>query len=479
MRSANYLSPEAMSHGAGATCLGVFREVPHMARLAILDDDLAIHDLLQVFFRDLGHDVACFENLEAISTYLGSHGKDVDLIIADYQLPDGTGTSLTATLRERHLDTPLILITAHGSTEVGAHAVKRGIFDYITKPLNLTELEVTCNRALKLKALERTLLDLRSHDDDHRGFHGFVGQSVKMRELYELIEKVADTTSNVLIIGESGTGKELVARAIHERGRRAPGPFVAVNCSAIPAELLESELFGYKRGAFTGAIDDRVGLFEEANGGTLFLDEIGDMPPLLQAKLLRVLQERVIKRLGENVNRSVDVRIVAATHRDLKAAVLQRDFREDLYFRLCVIKLTTPPLRDRREDIPLIATYFLRKFAIANEKSISGFTREAMSALMASGWPGNVRELENTVERAVTLCMSHWIDVEDLNLEPGATPLPRERFFARFPTLRELEKEYIHHVLTSTGGKKEEVAAILGIDRKTLYRKEREYNLNA
>lgn len=452
-----------------------------MARLVIVDDDLAIHDLLRVFFQDLGHQVTCFENVAAASTYLTAHGQDVDLIVSDLRLPDGTGLSLMPLLKQLGLDIPLILITAYGSAEIGANALKKGIYDYITKPLNLTELEVICNRAIKLKSLEKSLLDLRSSVDETRRYHGFVGNSSKMREIFDVIEKVAATNSNVLITGESGTGKELVARAIHERGQRAGRKFVAVNCSAIPQDLLESELFGYRKGAFTGANEDRKGLFEEADGGTLFLDEIGDMPALLQAKLLRVLQERTIRRLGENVDRTVDVRIVAATHRDLKAAILRKEFREDLFFRLCVIRIALPPLRERKDDIPLIATHFLRKFSSLNEKTISGFTREAMGDLIAAPWLGNVRELENTIERAVALCNAHWIDSADLNLEAQAAVSPgkMDKMFSRLLTLKELEREYIHHVLTSTGGKKEEVAAILGIDRKTLYRKEKEYNLNS
>ncbi|MBX3020315.1 MAG: sigma-54-dependent Fis family transcriptional regulator [Bdellovibrionales bacterium] len=452
-----------------------------MARLVIVDDDLAIHDLLRVFFQDLGHDVRCFENVTSASQHLKERGHETDLIVSDLRLPDGTGLALMPVLKQNGLDIPLILITAYGSAEIGANALKKGIFDYITKPLNLTELEVICNRAIKLKRLEKSLLDLRSMVDETRRFHGFVGNSTKMREVFDIIDKVADTASSILVTGESGTGKELVARAIHERGRRSSQPFVAINCSAIPHELLESELFGYKKGAFTGATDDRKGLFEEADGGTLFLDEIGDMPALLQAKLLRVLQERRIKRLGENTDRVVDVRIVAATHRDLKTAIQKKEFREDLFFRLCVIKVSIPPLRDRKDDIPLIANHFLRKFASLNEKTISGFTREAMTALLAAPWLGNVRELENTIERAVALCATHWIDAVDLSLETPILPSESktDRLFARLPTLKELEREYIHHVLTSTGGKKEEVAAILGIDRKTLYRKEREYNLNS
>jgi two-component system response regulator HydG len=451
-----------------------------MARLVIVDDDFAIHDLLRVFFEDLGHAVKCFETVGQATKYITENAAEIDLIISDLRLPDGTGLSLMPVLKENLFDIPLILITAYGSAEIAANALKKGIFDYITKPLNLTELEVLVNRAIKLKSLEKSLLDLRSTVNDSRRFSGLVGNCPKMHELFEMIEKVADTNSSVLIVGESGTGKELVAQAIHDRSRRASHNFVAVNCSAIPFELLESELFGYKRGAFTGAQEDRKGLFEEADGGTLFLDEIGDMPALLQAKLLRVLQERTIRRIGENADRPVDVRIIAATHKDLKTAIQKKEFREDLYFRLCVIKFGLPPLRERKEDIPLLASHFLRKYASLNEKNISGFTREAMAQLINAGWVGNVRELENTVERAVALCSASWIDAADLSIDSAPAPQSRlEKLFSRFLTLKELEKEYINHVLNTTGGKKEEVAAILGIDRKTLYRKEREYDLHS
>lgn len=451
-----------------------------MARLVIVDDDFAIHDLLRVFFEDLGHQVRCFETIGEASSHIAGNAGEIDLVISDLRLPDGTGLSLMPVMKQQRLDAPLILITAYGSAEIAANALKKGIFDYITKPLNLTELEVLVNRAIKLKMLEKSLLDLRSTVTDTRRFHGLVGSSAGMRELFDVIEKVADTSSSILIAGESGTGKELVAQAIHDRSRRAAGRFVPINCSAIPFELLESELFGYKRGAFTGAGEDRKGLFEEAEGGTLFLDEIGDMPALLQAKLLRVLQERTIRRIGENADRPVDVRIIAATHKDLKTAIQKKEFREDLYFRLCVIKIAIPPLRERKDDIPLLASHFLRKYASLNEKNISGFTREAMTQLINAPWPGNVRELENTVERAIALCSASWIDASDLSLDSQTPPTNRlDKLFSRFLTLKELEKEYINHVLSTTGGKKEEVAAILGIDRKTLYRKEREYDLNS
>lgn len=449
-----------------------------MAHFVVVDDDVAIHDLLRVFFEDLGHRVQAFASLNSCADYLQSHGSQVDLIISDLRLPDGSGLGLMPVLQQLQVDIPLILITAFGSSEIAANALKKGVFDYITKPFNLTELEVICNRAIKLKSLERSILDLRAGVADTHRFNGLVGSSPKMRELYDLIAKVSETTSTVLVSGESGTGKELVAKAIHERSPRRDGPFVAVNCSAIPSEMLESELFGHRKGSFTGATDDRAGLFEEAIGGTIFLDEIGDMPPSLQAKLLRVLQERQIRRIGENHDRPVDVRIISATHRDLRAAIHKKDFREDLYFRLCVIRLNLPPLRERQEDVPILASYFLRKFSQRNEKSISGFTREAMSILITAPWLGNVRELENTVERAATLAQNTWIDVADLSMDSG-DGRKIDSLFSRFLTLKELERQYIHHVLTTTGGKKEEVAAILGIDRKTLYRKEREYNLQS
>jgi DNA-binding NtrC family response regulator len=297
-----------------------------------------------------------------------------------------------------------------------------------------------------------------------------------MLEIFDLIRRVSDAMANVLINGESGTGKEQVARAIHQNGSRAAHAFVAINCTAIPESLMESELFGHARGSFTGAHARKKGLFEEAEGGTLFLDEIGDMDLSLQSKLLRVLQERKIRAVGDTADRDVDVRVIAATHKDLKTAIKNGGFREDLYYRLNVIPIVIPPLRHRREDIPLLAESFLKKYAAANNSHVTQFTQRALTKMMAMPWEGNVRELENCIERAVVLCRGHLIDEHDL---PMASDITSDSFFGeisgRFPTIEEFEKKYIKFILDKTGGKKEKAAQILGMNRRTLYRKEREY----
>jgi DNA-binding NtrC family response regulator len=307
-----------------------------------------------------------------------------------------------------------------------------------------------------------------------------IGKSAGMKAVFDLVGRVSAATANILITGESGTGKEMVARAIHQSGPRMNKPFVAINCSAIPETLLESELFGHAKGSFTGAIQRKRGLFEEADGGTLFLDEIGDMNVSLQSKLLRVIQERKVRAVGENIARDVDVRLIAATHKDLKAAIKEGRFREDLYYRLSVIPIVIPPLRHRKEDIPLLAEHFLKKYAATNNAKVKGFTKRAMAKLVGLKWEGNVRELENMVERAVVLCQESLIDEADI---PSPETRNAEEFFGSattdFPTVSQLEKRYIQLVLEKTGGRKDKAAQILGINRRTLYRKEREYGLIA
>jgi two-component system response regulator HydG len=297
-----------------------------------------------------------------------------------------------------------------------------------------------------------------------------------MQNIFEMIDRVATSTSNILITGESGTGKEVVAKAIHQRSNRAAKNFVGINVTAIPDTLLESELFGYAKGAFTGANEDKKGLFEEAEGGTLFLDEIGDMDMALQAKILRVLQERTLRPVGSNQSKTVDVRLIAATHKDLKKGIANGTFREDLFYRLAVIPIAVPPLRHRVEDIPLLANHFLNKYSLMNGGRVTGFSQEAMQKLMALHWPGNVRELENLVERLVVLSKNTIIQPSDI---PNGDAKGLENFFGQstsdLPTLEELEKRYITLILEKTGSKKEKAAQILGINRRTLYRKEREY----
>jgi DNA-binding NtrC family response regulator len=358
--------------------------------------------------------------------------------------------------------------------------MRRGAFHYVTKPFKLTEMGLTVERAIEHRKLQRDNTALRKEIKRGWSFGNVIGKSEGMREIFDLVARVSKATANVLITGESGTGKEMVARSIHESGPRSSKPFVAINCTAIPETLLESELFGHAKGSFTGAIQKKRGLFEEAEGGTLFLDEIGDMNVQLQSKLLRVIQERRIRAVGDNVDKPVDVRIVAATHKDLKVAIKEGRFREDLFYRLSVIPIAIPPLRNRKDDIPPLAEHFLRKYSATNNSSVKGFTKRAISKLMNLKWEGNVRELENVVERAVVLCTGPLIDEGDI---PSTTSENPEQFFtgaiSDFPTITQLEERYIKVVLEKTAGRKDKAAQILGMNRRTLYRKEREYGLVA
>ncbi|HTL10864.1 MAG TPA: sigma-54 dependent transcriptional regulator, partial [Bdellovibrionota bacterium] len=347
----------------------------------IVDDDRDLGLVLQSFFEDQGHTVRRFETamaaLEALAT--PDVAQSIDLVLCDLKLPDMDGLELLDKFLERVSDLPVIMVTGHGSVEAAIGAMERGAYDYVTKPVNFTELQVLSGRAVRVRNLEREYRALTSGGPGtpRELFEGMVGKSRAMQRVFDLVERVAASQTTVLITGESGTGKERVARALHARGGRANGPFLAVNCSAIPEALLESELFGHRRGSFTGAVDNKRGLFEEANGGTLLLDEIGDLPISLQAKLLRVLQEREIKPVGEARTRKVDVRILAATHQDLKAMVRAGTFREDLYYRLCVVPIHVPPLRERREDLPLLVEHILRRVGQTHGKAELKCTRGA------------------------------------------------------------------------------------------------------
>lgn len=454
------------------------------ARIVIVDDDREMRSLLEDFLSAQGAQVRAFPSaVDALAALAPKQGSvpEVELLISDIKMPQIDGLDFTSKLRELRPEIPVILITAFGSIETAIEAMKRGAFHYVVKPFKLAEMAVHVERALEHRKLKQDNTALREQLQGSwslGGPGGILGKSPGMRAVFDLVSRVAQATANVLITGESGTGKERVARAIHEAGPRRSKPFVAINCTAIPDTLLESELFGHAKGAFTGAIQRRRGLFEEAEGGTLFLDEIGDLDLQLQAKLLRVLQEKRVRAVGENVDKAVDVRIVAATHKDLKAAIKEGRFREDLYYRLAVIPIVIPPLRQRREDIPLLAEHFLRRFAAANGRDVRGFTPAAMAKLLALRWEGNVRELENTLERAVVLATGKQIEATDLPSPDGVTA---DDFFGAavsdFPTIEQLEARYVRRVLEKTGGRKDQAAQILGIDRRTLYRKEREYGL--
>lgn len=444
--------------------------------ILIVDDDAAMRALLRDF---LSQDAKVTEFPLATKAleFLKQTGlDDVDLIISDINMPEMTGTEFAAKSRELRPKVPVILITAFGSIESAIDAIRKGAFDYIVKPFQLAEIGVTVERALRFRELESENRRLKLAIRQANSFSDIVGKSSGMQQVFDLVGRVSQATANILIMGESGTGKERVARAIHKLGPRSKKAFVAINCTAIPESLLESELFGHAKGSFTGAIGRKRGLFEEAEGGTIFLDEIGDMDASMQAKLLRVIQERKIRAVGDTVDKPIDVRIIAATHKDLKSAIKDGRFREDLYYRLSVIPIVIPPLRHRSEDIPLLADYFLEKYAAANASGVKGFSPEAMRHLMQMSWEGNVRELENVIERAVVLCLSDRIEPQDL---PRAETSDAENVFAQattqMPTLDELERRYMKFVLEKTGGRKEKAAQILGVNRRTLYRKEREF----
>lgn len=442
----------------------------------IIEDDAEMRSLLSEFLTSTGYAVSTFSRADEAERYISQMQPDklpVDLIISDIRMPGISGFEFLEAMIRKNVTVPIILMTAFGSIESAIEAMRKGAYDYIVKPLKLAELKVITERALEVRRLKRDNLILREEVNRQRSFEGIIGKSKKMLDVFDVISRVAKTSANVLITGESGTGKEMVARALHESGSRAGSPFVAINCSAIPENLLESELFGHAKGSFTGALQSKIGLFESAHGGTLFLDEIGDMSFDLQAKLLRVIQERKIRPIGETKDREIDVRIIAATHKDLKQEIADKKFREDLYYRLSVIPLKLPPLREREDDILLLAEYFLKKYTALHGIYKTGFSKEAINGLFKKAWRGNVRELENAVERAVILSQTPEIESQDL---PSAEEGHFDGFFNiiknTMPTLDVVERNYMKFVLEKTGGNKEKAAQILGINRRTLYRKD-------
>jgi two-component system, NtrC family, response regulator AtoC len=438
------------------------------AALLVADDDPVARDLLvEVLERD-GHRVfAAGGGAEAIRL---AERDVIDLALVDLRMPDVDGLKVLARLAALQPPVPVVILTAFATIDTAIEAIRAGAYDYLSKPFRIEEIRMVVRRALDAQRLARENLEYRRELRERYGVEGLVGQSRGMVALYKLIARVAALDATVLIEGETGTGKELVARAIHYASPRAPRPFVVVDCAALPETLVESELFGHERGAFTGATNARRGLLETADGSTCLLDEVGELTPPLQAKLLRVLQERVIRRVGGNEPIAVNVRIVAATNRDLKKQVEDGAFREDLYYRLNVVPIRVPALRERPEDVPLLAQHFLGKYATSAGKAVAGFAPEALALLSAHSWPGNVRELEHAIERAVALSSATLVLPDDLpaELRGGAPPppvLPRPRM-----TLDELKTWYLDTVLEETAGNKVRAAEILGIDRRTLYR---------
>ncbi len=403
----------------------------------------------------------------------------VDLVLTDIKMADMDGMAVLKRFKEFSPETPIILLTAFGAIESAIEAIKGGAYDYISKPFKKNEVLLTIRRALDQRRLLCENLRYRQELRDRYQFSNIIGSSRAMIDVYKLVARVANGRSTVLLQGESGTGKELIARAIHYNGPRVDAPFVAVNCAALAESLLESELFGYEKGAFTGASAVKIGLFEEATGGTILLDEVGDMSPALQAKLLRVLQEQEIRRVGGDKSIPVDVRVLASTNRDLWSMVRKAQFREDLYYRLNVVTITLPPLRDRREDIPMLAYHFMHKCAAANRRPVVGISPKALVVLQQASWPGNVRELEHTIESAVVMTSHEIIMPDDLPVAlRESAPVAATSEFPDLVTLEEMEKQYLIKVLKETQGNKAQAAKILGIDRRTLYRMAERFELH-
>jgi DNA-binding NtrC family response regulator len=448
--------------------------------LLIVDDELGARESLQVILEDDYQLLSVESGQEAMETL---RKVPVDLVLLDVNMPDMDGLAVLRKIKEQDEEIDVIMVSALNEARKAVNAIRLGAYDYITKPYEPEEILSTVNRVISKQKVYKELEFLRREVEESRGFDQIVSQAKTMQEIFQLIKKVAFTSTNILITGESGTGKELIARSIHRQGSRKNGPFVAINCAAIPSELMESEMFGHEKGAFTGAHTRTIGKFEHANGGTLFLDEISVLRSDLQAKLLRVLQEREIERIGSNKPIKVDIRVISATNTDLDDAVMQGKFRQDLYFRLNVVPISIPPLRERREDIPLLVKHFLNKFNAAFNKKIPGFTEKAVNALMKYHWPGNIRELENLIERIVVLLPGNeQIELRDIPLEiltdsnQNLQDLKLEKM--GLIRIREaVEKRIILNVLEATKWNQTEAAKILKINRNTLIQKARQLGI--
>ncbi|MFB3908088.1 MAG: sigma-54-dependent transcriptional regulator [Candidatus Eisenbacteria bacterium] len=440
-------------------------------RILIVDDEPIVRSSLEHWFRDEGCVVESAASAKEALSKLAS--SSWDLFLVDIRMPGMDGLELQARIRETHRDAIVIVMTAYASVETAVQAMKQGAHDYITKPFDPEQLEKMVRAAIEKRRLQKENVQLKRSLEEMEQFSEIIGNTPAIAEVLGMVESVAETDATVLIRGESGTGKELVARAIHAHSRRRYMPIVVVNCGALPDGVLESELFGHEKGAFTGAQYRRKGKFEMADGGSLFLDEIGDVSLKTQMDLLRVLEEKAIYRVGGNVRIPVDFRTIAATNRDLEAAVADKTFREDLYYRLNVFTIRIPPLRERREDIPVLADHFLKRFARSMNRPLTGFSPAAMKMLQEREWPGNVRELQNAIERAAVLRPNGEIQLEDFPFAQAAeeTPEPGAK------SLQELEKSHIQRILKETNGNISQAARILEIDRVTLYNKLRKYGI--
>ena len=464
-----------------------------MSRILVVDDELSIREMLEIFLRKAGHlvDLAS-DGATGIQRLIDE--DEYDLVITDLRMPGAQGMVLLERCRELRPDTPIIIMTAFATHQTAVEAIKMGAYSYFSKPFDLDQTQAVIESALQMRRkvldmreLRREGRELRRELATQKGFRGLIGRSRAMEQVMDLVMRVARTRTNILILGKSGTGKELVARAIHDHSERSRGPFLVINCGAIPENLLESELFGHRRGAFTGAMADKDGLFKAAAGGSVFLDEVGELPTAMQVKLLRVLQERQVKPIGDVRETPIDVRVISATNRDLAAEVKAGRFREDLYYRLNVISIELPPLRDRPGDIPLLAYHFLSKFAAEQGKTIEEIEPEALMLLQRHTYQGNVRELENLLERAVALEESERITVSALppHIRVSAAPPPIIEAGADLPengvdldkSVDALERRLISQALQRTGGQKTEASKLLNITFRSLRYRLQKLNL--
>jgi len=457
------------------------------ARILVCDDEESIREFLEIMLRKEGYEVTCAEDGQKALDVLKK--KNFDMVISDMQMPNMTGLELLKSCKDQYPDIMFMMITAFGTTETAVEAMKLGAYDYLSKPFKIDEVRLNIANALRSKNLEVENRVLKKELKHEYSFQNLVGNSETMHRIYEMVRRVSQTPTNVLITGESGTGKEMVAKAVHYNGPLKDKPFVTVNCGAIPESLMESEMFGHKKGSFTGAIVDKSGLFEVADGGTLFLDEVGELPLTIQVKLLRAIQERVIRRVGGTDDTKIEVRIIAATNRDLDEMVKAGSFRQDLFYRLNVINIKTPSLRERADDIPLLATHFLKKYNDRLGKTIGGISAEAMELLKKYDYPGNVRELENIIERTVALEGGATILPESL---PPFVNTPSGRKMASSNEIQvttdgvdldkimgQIEKELLIKAIHTAGGVKKKAAKLLNITFRSMRYRVEKYNLGA
>jgi DNA-binding NtrC family response regulator len=442
-----------------------------MANILIVEDEPRMRRLLEIGLTEDGHSVHTSSDAESGLLHLRT--ASVDLVVTDLKLPAMNGLEFLQEGKRLNPALPFIVMTAYGSVETAVDAMKAGASDYVLKPFTMAEMKLVINKELDVQQVRDENVRLKQALGKRYHFQNIIGRSKKMQEVLALVERVAPTNSTVLIGGESGVGKDLIARAIHQNSRRASGPFIKINSTAIPDTLFESELFGFERGAFTGALASKPGKFELADKGTLFLDEIGDVPAAIQVKLLRVLQEREFERLGGTKTLKVDIRMIAATNRDLRAALEEGTFREDLYYRLNVVPIDIPPLREHKEDIPDLVNHFLARFAADSQKIIDGLTPAALDAFMEYHWPGNIRQLENSVERAVALSTGWMIDEKDIQLDtrqskPALSSSDANPFLPEGMTLEQWEDNMIREALRRANGNKSQAARLLGLSRNAL-----------